>query len=243
MSAANGNGSSAAMAVMSPKGLRAAPSMPNGKPRPLRSSSSSSAVPHPWLALGVRERGACACGQAAGACCGLWCHASRPSPASRACAMGCGCGPLGRHDSAEFKRLGQGLDRLGGRPGAALEIDAVLAGQPGEGDPEPAELGGCQIERGGGLGHASKVLADNGDSAKSHLSRWEFSQFPFLRWLSPFSCELQRPSSANSYQLLFSTCAVTRRRFSSGCKPHPATAPAGSDRSRHGGDEMSEAFG
>ena len=40
-----------------------------------------------------------------------------------------------------------------------------------------------------------------------------------------------------------STCAVTRRRFSSGCKPHPATAPAGSDRSRHGGDEMSEAFG
>src|SRR5882724_11621970 len=31
-----------------------------------------------------------------------------------------------------------------------------------------------------------------------------------------------------------STCAVTRRRFSSGCKPHPATAPAGSNRSRHG---------
>src|SRR4029077_5923578 len=40
-----------------------------------------------------------------------------------------------------------------------------------------------------------------------------------------------------------STCAVTRRRFSSGCKPQPATAPAGSDRSRHGGDEVSEAFG
>ena len=40
-----------------------------------------------------------------------------------------------------------------------------------------------------------------------------------------------------------STCAVTRRRFSSGCEAHPATAPAGSTRSRHGGDEMSEAFG
>ena len=40
-----------------------------------------------------------------------------------------------------------------------------------------------------------------------------------------------------------STCAVRRRRFSSGCKAHPATAPAGSSRSRHGGDEMSEAFG
>jgi sugar phosphate isomerase/epimerase len=38
-------------------------------------------------------------------------------------------------------------------------------------------------------------------------------------------------------------CAVRRRRFSSGCKSHPATAPAGSNRSRHGGDEMSGAFG
>jgi hypothetical protein len=28
-------------------------------------------------------------------------------------------------------------------------------------------------------------------------------------------------------------CAVTRRRFSSGCKPRPATAPAGSNRGRH----------
>ena len=40
-----------------------------------------------------------------------------------------------------------------------------------------------------------------------------------------------------------STCAVKRRRFSSGCKAHPATAPAGSNRGRHGGDEMSEAPG
>ncbi len=32
--------------------------------------------------------------------------------------------------------------------------------------------------------------------------------------------------------------------FFSGCKSHPATiAPAGSNRSRHGGDEMAEAFG
>src|SRR6202035_6107495 len=31
--------------------------------------------------------------------------------------------------------------------------------------------------------------------------------------------------------------------LSSWCKPHPTTAPAGSNRSRHGGDEMSEAFG
>ncbi len=31
--------------------------------------------------------------------------------------------------------------------------------------------------------------------------------------------------------------------LSSGCKTHPANAPAGSNRSRHGGDEMAEAFG
>src|SRR6516164_6448844 len=31
--------------------------------------------------------------------------------------------------------------------------------------------------------------------------------------------------------------------LSSGCKPHPATAPAGSNRSSYGGDEIAEAFG
>ena len=31
--------------------------------------------------------------------------------------------------------------------------------------------------------------------------------------------------------------------LSSGCKPHPANAPAGSNRSSHGGNEMAEAFG
>ena len=50
-------------------------------------------------------------------------------------------------------------------------------------------------------------------------------------------------SENDATYLLARVCAVKRRRFSSGCKPHPATAPAGSNRSRHGGDEMSEAFG
>jgi hypothetical protein len=31
--------------------------------------------------------------------------------------------------------------------------------------------------------------------------------------------------------------------LSSGCKPHPATAPAGSSRSSQGGNELAEAFG
>ena len=30
--------------------------------------------------------------------------------------------------------------------------------------------------------------------------------------------------------------------LSSGCKPHPASAPAGSNRSSHGGNEVAEAF-
>jgi hypothetical protein len=51
------------------------------------------------------------------------------------------------------------------------------------------------------------------------------------------------PRALAGEERLETTCAVTRRRFSSGCKAHPATAPAGSSRSRHGGDEMSEAFG
>jgi hypothetical protein len=31
--------------------------------------------------------------------------------------------------------------------------------------------------------------------------------------------------------------------LSSGCKSHPATAPAGSNRSSHGGNEVAETFG
>jgi hypothetical protein len=34
-----------------------------------------------------------------------------------------------------------------------------------------------------------------------------------------------------------------RGALSSGRKSHPATAPAGSNRSSHGGDEVAEAFG
>ena len=38
-------------------------------------------------------------------------------------------------------------------------------------------------------------------------------------------------------------CAVTRRRFPVGASPTRPTAPAGSNRSSHGGNEMAEAFG
>jgi hypothetical protein len=41
----------------------------------------------------------------------------------------------------------------------------------------------------------------------------------------------------------FWVCAVTKAALSSGCKSHPANAPAGSSRSSYGGDEIAEAFG
>jgi hypothetical protein len=42
-----------------------------------------------------------------------------------------------------------------------------------------------------------------------------------------------------------SACGVRRDKaaLSSGCKSHPANAPAGSSRSSYGGDEVAEAFG
>ena len=48
------------------------------------------------------------------------------------------------------------------------------------------------------------------------------------------------------YKALTESALGVRRAkaaLSSGCKPHPATAPAGSNRSSYGGDEIAEAFG
>src|SRR5664279_894269 len=44
--------------------------------------------------------------------------------------------------------------------------------------------------------------------------------------------------------LAMSAMGVRRDKaaLSSGCEPHPATAPAGSNRSSHGGNEVAEAF-
>ena len=39
------------------------------------------------------------------------------------------------------------------------------------------------------------------------------------------------------------TCAVQRRRFPVGESPTRSIAPAGSNRSGHGGNDMAEAFG
>jgi hypothetical protein len=50
-------------------------------------------------------------------------------------------------------------------------------------------------------------------------------------------------SPLHSVERLLRGCAVTRRRFPVGARPTRRFAPAGSNRSRPGGDEMSEAFG
>jgi len=60
--------------------------------------------------------------------------------------------------------------------------------------------------------------------------------------LAPGAPRLQgaRPLGNRGMSLL-----VVRRAkaaLSSGCKSHPATAPAGSNRSSHGGNEVAEAF-
>ncbi len=54
-----------------------------------------------------------------------------------------------------------------------------------------------------------------------------------------------RPIATYPAQSAMSAIRVRRDKaaLSSGCKPHPAIAPVGSNRSSHGGDEMAGAFG
>ena len=56
--------------------------------------------------------------------------------------------------------------------------------------------------------------------------------------------QCEQPSACEPKMLLTSAVGVRREKaaLSSGCKAHPAAAPAGSNRSSHGGNEMAEAF-
>ena len=71
-----------------------------------------------------------------------------------------------------------------------------------------------------------------------------------------FGLELYAAAQKPAHQSVVSgSCNSVRRRMaaqgvrrdkaalSSGCKSHPATAPAGSNRSSYGGNEVAEAFG
>jgi len=59
-----------------------------------------------------------------------------------------------------------------------------------------------------------------------------------LRWLTPAAALLVVTDPMAGLGVRRDKAAL-----SSGCKSHPATAPAGSNRSSHGGNEMAEAFG
>src|ERR1700730_2797164 len=54
---------------------------------------------------------------------------------------------------------------------------------------------------------------------------------------------VRSPSTLSRHRTSASGVRREKAALSSGCKSHPATDPAGSNRSRHEGDEMSEAFG
>jgi hypothetical protein len=62
--------------------------------------------------------------------------------------------------------------------------------------------------------------------------------------LRPDSKEEMVPTADIRYDGAMSELGVRRARaaLSSGCKSHPVTAPAGSNRSSHGGNEVAEAF-
>lgn len=57
------------------------------------------------------------------------------------------------------------------------------------------------------------------------------------------SRRLEREAQRNVELMWLTGVRRAKAALSSGCKPRPATAPAGSNRSRHGGDEVFEAFG
>src|SRR5215813_8728478 len=66
-----------------------------------------------------------------------------------------------------------------------------------------------------------------------------------LREFQP-ALDLSRPGSGRTAAEHIESASAVRRdkaALSSGCKSHPATAPAGSNRSSYGGDEIAEAFG
>ena len=80
----------------------------------------------------------------------------------------------------------------------------------------------------------------------SVLFNWDFGKNTYSLL---FSMQLLQDShlegNACLQQSMMSASGVRRDKaaLSSGCKSHPATAPAGSNRSSHGGNEVAEAYG
>jgi hypothetical protein len=102
------------------------------------------------------------------------------------------------------------------------------------------------VEAGGGGAHSE---AKSASSTHRHWVRRAFISSSYSE-LSPGGTgnnTLARYGSGTRQKATSLESALGVRRdkaaLSSGCKSHPATAPAGSNRSSHGGNEMAEAFG
>src|SRR5208283_1116355 len=81
-------------------------------------------------------------------------------------------------------------------------------------------------------------------SANSNTNRDGTSRHPAaVKRKAEFNLATVRRSLTEAGQRTALGVRREKAALSSGCKSHPATAPAGSNRSSHGGDKMAEAFG
>jgi hypothetical protein len=84
------------------------------------------------------------------------------------------------------------------------------------------------------------------DDGRRHHGRERGGSRLNVRHSPPENCESCQGHRIGLFAALHeSACGVRRGKaaLSSGCKSHSATAPAGSDQSSHGGNELAEAFG
>ena len=93
--------------------------------------------------------------------------------------------------------------------------------------------------------HARVPSTDDSSRRNRRLRpKTAFSRFPPVHGADPEGQQRVDLTRSPSRRRMTAICVRREKAaLSSGCKPHPATAPAGSNRSSHGGDEMAEAFG
>ena len=80
-------------------------------------------------------------------------------------------------------------------------------------------------------------------SRKMQIERGQ--RYVHFEVLGPRPATRVNPSNVRFFTARQAATGVRRDKaaLSSGCEPHPANAPAGSNRSSYGGNEMAEAFG
>jgi hypothetical protein len=94
----------------------------------------------------------------------------------------------------------------------------------------------------GGIEHLPERGRSGGHQAQRRCRSPRWGKRVFLKSECP-QREMNRSSDVRQVQWPQWVCAVKRRRFPVGESPTRRNAPAGSNRSSHGGNEMAEAFG